>query len=154
MVPVSHLHEGLTRGCCTFGRFREAEAARPHLLLNRMARSAANAWAFFLLWKQSKRLAGPYLERSMDSFDPRLIAVRSAHFIGGQYRDAQPVLEVVRTVRCMPDCRSQPWWTRPSTMPGRRSTAVIGQPSTSGAGAGHASLGRSDRRGCRDSRTA
>nr|WP_253911928.1 hypothetical protein [Pseudomonas sp. CVAP\ len=32
----------------------------------------------------------------MDSFDPRLIAVRSAHFIAGQYRDAQPGLEVVR----------------------------------------------------------
>jgi aldehyde dehydrogenase (NAD+) len=32
----------------------------------------------------------------MDSFDPRLIAVRSAHFIAGKYRDAQPGLEVVR----------------------------------------------------------
>ena len=32
----------------------------------------------------------------MDSFDPRLIAVRSAHFIAGQYRDARPGLEVVR----------------------------------------------------------
>ena len=32
----------------------------------------------------------------MDSFDPRLIAVRSAHFIGGQYRDAGPGMEVVR----------------------------------------------------------
>ncbi len=36
------------------------------------------------------------LEYPMDSFDPRLIAVRSAHFIGGQYRDAAPSLEVVR----------------------------------------------------------
>lgn len=36
------------------------------------------------------------LEYPMDSFDPRLIAVRSAHFIGGQYRDAAPGLEVVR----------------------------------------------------------
>ena len=32
------------------------------------------------------------LEYPMDSFDPRLIAVRSAHFIGGQYRDAAPGL--------------------------------------------------------------
>ena len=37
-----------------------------------------------------------FLEYPMDSFDPRLIAVRSAHFIGGQYRDAAPGLEVVR----------------------------------------------------------
>lgn len=36
------------------------------------------------------------LEYPMDSFDPRLIAVRSAHFIGGQYRDAASGLEVVR----------------------------------------------------------
>lgn len=32
----------------------------------------------------------------MNSFDPRLIAVRSAHFIDGQYRDAHSGLEVVR----------------------------------------------------------
>jgi aldehyde dehydrogenase (NAD+) len=32
----------------------------------------------------------------MDSFDPRLIAVRSAHFIGGHYRDAQAGMEVSR----------------------------------------------------------
>ncbi|AZD02571.1 aldehyde dehydrogenase family protein [Pseudomonas chlororaphis] len=32
----------------------------------------------------------------MDSFDPRLVAVRSAHFIAGQYRDAAPGLEVSR----------------------------------------------------------
>lgn len=32
----------------------------------------------------------------MDSFDPRLIAVRSAHFIAGQYRDAQSGMEVSR----------------------------------------------------------
>ena len=38
----------------------------------------------------------PLLECSMNSFDPRLIAVRSAHFIDGQYRDAHSGLEVVR----------------------------------------------------------
>jgi aldehyde dehydrogenase (NAD+) len=32
----------------------------------------------------------------MDSFDPRVIAVRSAHFIAGQYQDAQAGLEVSR----------------------------------------------------------
>lgn len=32
----------------------------------------------------------------MDSFDPRLIAVRSAHFIAGQYREAPAALEVSR----------------------------------------------------------
>ncbi|HXR00793.1 MAG TPA: aldehyde dehydrogenase family protein [Pseudomonas sp.] len=32
----------------------------------------------------------------MDSFDPRLIAVRSAHFIAGRYRDAQSGMEVSR----------------------------------------------------------
>lgn len=32
----------------------------------------------------------------MDSFDPRLIAVRSAHFIGGHYRDTQPGMDVSR----------------------------------------------------------
>lgn len=51
---------------------------------------------FFYDGGLSSRLAVPYLECSMDSFDPRLIAVRSAHFIAGKYRDAQPGLEVVR----------------------------------------------------------
>ena len=51
---------------------------------------------FFYDGGLGSRLAGPFLECSMDSFDPRLIAVRSAHFISGQYRDAQPGLEVVR----------------------------------------------------------
>lgn len=32
----------------------------------------------------------------MHSFDPHLITVRSAHFIGGQYRDAQPGMDVAR----------------------------------------------------------
>ncbi|MCV4343526.1 aldehyde dehydrogenase family protein [Pseudomonas capsici] len=32
----------------------------------------------------------------MDSFDPRVIAVRSAHFIAGQYRDAQSGMAVSR----------------------------------------------------------
>lgn len=32
----------------------------------------------------------------MDSFDPRLVTVRSAHFIAGQYRDAASGLEVSR----------------------------------------------------------
>lgn len=36
------------------------------------------------------------LESFMDSFDPRLIAVRSAHFIGGQYREGPSGMDVSR----------------------------------------------------------
>ena len=32
----------------------------------------------------------------MDSFDPALIAVRSAHFIGGRYVDGAAALDVLR----------------------------------------------------------
>ncbi|MNP06075.1 hypothetical protein D3C76_980460 [compost metagenome] len=70
LTPVSHLCESLARGGGIFGRFREARAPRPHLLLNCRLRPAANAWGFLPYKRFTLRRVDIGLECAINCLNP------------------------------------------------------------------------------------